>query len=646
MSKPSFESMEGREQAEAAEVYSKDYWDLVIEQLGKRKLFKLGMVVLALLYGVAIYAPFISNDRPYRFEGVDLKEFSTAARSMSPVVSSMGRIVGASDEEFEAQLRKAGMWGQPEVASQTRQGAFSEERGALKLRMDRILSYLPESAKETRDGLEQLDGLLDEAALAFETGDDELAQAKVKEGKKMARGFRKTLKPAKRGDPEAGGLNLVATAESPLWDDLAPLEVFLMAFWGFVLAWPFWNPLLNRLLGGDREAIRNWRRRKFALVMVCSAVIALAWSFAWGPGGDMNKNAKYKSGLTDGSLIAIQEGSFLLDEGNDFDIPWAWVRYGTSETHGEESFRPPTWKSAAAADGEGRWIAGLSENGEVEETVGGVKAVYVPVDVREGELGYNAAMRHLAGVDESGRDFLARMIWGGRTSLMVGILSAFLLTVIGVFFGSLAGYFGGWVDMVIMRTIEILQSIPAFYMILMTIAFIPVDAPMHIVNAIRGIDFLPNFLTEWTLSFRDWELKPIFAIVIVIALIRWTGTARLVRGEFMRLREQEFVVAARALGFSNRRTIFRHVLPNAMSPVIVSAAFAVAAGILTESAISFLGFGIKPPEASWGSLVSESKNPEHWWIQLFPGILIFITVTCYNLVGDAVRDAMDPKMKK
>jgi peptide/nickel transport system permease protein len=105
-------------------------------------------------------------------------------------------------------------------------------------------------------------------------------------------------------------------------------------------------------------------------------------------------------------------------------------------------------------------------------------------------------------------------------------------------------------------------------------------------------------------------------------------------------------VAAKALGFSNMRTIFRHVLPNAMSPVIVSAAFAVAAGILTESAISFLGFGIKPPEASWGSLVSESKSPEHWWIQLFPGILIFITVTCYNLVGDAVRDAMDPKMKK
>ena len=617
MSKPSFESMEGQEQSEAAEVYSKDYWDLVIEQLSKRKLFKLGMVVLALLYGVAIYAPFITNDRPYRFEGVDLKEFTSAAKSMSPVVSSMGRILKASDEEFEAQLRKAGTWGQPDVAPQTRGEAFTEERGAMTLRMDRIRAYLPSDAQDTRDGLMTLDGLLEEAALAFETGDAVQAQARVKEAKKLARSFRKTLKPAKRGDPEAGGLNLVATAESPLWDDLSPLEVFLMSFWAFVLAWPLWNPLLNRLLGGDREAIRIWRKRKFGLMVLGSLAVALAWSLAWGAGGNMNQNAKYKSGLTAGTLVAIQEGTALLDEGNGYDIPWAFVRYGTSETHGEESFRPPTWKAAAAADDEGRWIAGRSENGAIEEAVGGVKAIYVPVVVRVAEPDFNASTRHLAGVDESGRDFFSRMIWGGRTSLMVGILSAFLLTVIGVFFGSLAGYFGGWVDTVIMRVIEILQSIPAFYMILMTIAFIPPDV-----------------------------IKPIFAIVIVIALIRWTGTARLVRGEFMRLREQEFVVAARALGFSNMRTIFRHVLPNAMSPVIVSAAFAVAAGILTESAISFLGFGIKPPEASWGSLVSESKNPEHWWIQLFPGILIFITVTCYNLVGDAVRDAMDPKMKR
>ena len=264
---------------------------------------------------------------------------------------------------------------------------------------------------------------------------------------------------------------------------------------------------------------------------------------------------------------------------------------------------------------EGDFVSGPRAT-TADESTGGFQKQTQPVDVLQGEPDLNAWDRHLMGVDELGRDFFTRLIWGGKTSLVVGLLSAFLLTLIGVIIGSIAGYFGGWVDTVIMRLIEILQSIPAFFLILLTMAFIPVE-------------FMP----------------PIYAIVIVIALIRWTGVARLVRGEFLRLREQDFVVAAQALGFSNARTIFRHVLPNAMSPVLVSAAFSIAAGILTESAVSFLGFGIRPPDASWGSLVNESKNPSYWWIQLFPGILIFVTVTCYNLVGDAIRDAMDPKLK-
>ena len=154
------------------------------------------------------------------------------------------------------------------------------------------------------------------------------------------------------------------------------------------------------------------------------------------------------------------------------------------------------------------------------------------------------------------------------------------------------------------------------------------------------------FLILMAVAFTDPSfMDPIYMIVIVIALVRWTGVARLARGEFLKLREQEFVISARALGFSHLRTIFRHVLPNAMGPILVATAFAVAAGILTESAISFLGFGIQPPDASWGSLVNESKSAEHWWIQVFPGLMIFLTVTCYNLVGDGIRDALDPKMK-
>jgi len=138
----------------------------------------------------------------------------------------------------------------------------------------------------------------------------------------------------------------------------------------------------------------------------------------------------------------------------------------------------------------------------------------------------------------------------------------------------------------------------------------------------------------------------ILNIMLAIGIFRWTGVARLVRGEFIRLRGQDFVVASQALGVRSLRTIFRHVLPNALGPVLVAATFAVASGILTESALSFLGFGVKLPIPSWGSLLVESRNPEYWWIQIYPGLLIFITVILYNLVGEGVRDALDPRLKE
>ena len=247
-------------------------------------------------------------------------------------------------------------------------------------------------------------------------------------------------------------------------------------------------------------------------------------------------------------------------------LVWPMVPFGYDELHADEKFRPPTWTARSARDPE----TGLPLDLVGKELAGGLAPAEVAIEVRAGEPGLNAASRHPLGTDESGRDVLSRMIWGGRVSLSVGILSAALLTIIGVIIGSLAGYFGGWVDIGIMRGIEILQSIPAFFLILLALAFTDPET-----------------------------VPPMFAIVLVIAIVRWTGVARLVRGEFLRLREQEFVVASQALGFTSRRTIFRHVLPNAMSPVLVAAAFS-GPGILTESAVSFLGFGIREPDASWG----------------------------------------------
>jgi peptide/nickel transport system permease protein len=204
------------------------------------------------------------------------------------------------------------------------------------------------------------------------------------------------------------------------------------------------------------------------------------------------------------------------------------------------------------------------------------------------------------------------LVWGARISLAVGLVSTMIFVFIGTVIGSIAGYYGGRIDMLISRVIEIFQTFPVFFLILIMVAFVG-----------------PSIMN----------------IMIVIGLLSWTGVARLVRGEYIRLRQQDFVVASRALGVSSARTIFRHILPNAMGPVLVAATFGVATGILIESTLSFLGFGIKLPIPSWGSLFIESRSAEHWWIQVYPGVLIFVTVVMYNLFGEGVRDALDPRLK-
>lgn len=222
---------------------------------------------------------------------------------------------------------------------------------------------------------------------------------------------------------------------------------------------------------------------------------------------------------------------------------------------------------------------------------------------------------HPLGTDDRGRDVLSRMIWGTRISMSVGFVAEGIAIVIGVIVGALAGYYRGWVDTVALRLIEIMMCFPTFILILALIAFLP---------------------------------PSIWNIMIVLGVTGWTGVARLVRGEFLKLRESDFVTAAKATGLSNNRIIFRHVLPNALSPVFVTATFGVAGAILTESALSFLGFGVPPPAASWGELLSQSQRYVGfaWWLVTFPGAAIFITVTAFNLVGDGLRDAMDPRLRQ
>jgi peptide/nickel transport system permease protein len=221
---------------------------------------------------------------------------------------------------------------------------------------------------------------------------------------------------------------------------------------------------------------------------------------------------------------------------------------------------------------------------------------------------------HPLGTDEEGRDVLARMIFGTRISLSVGLISVFLYVSIGVLLGALAGYFGGWVDMAISRAIEVMICFPTFFLILAVLAFIG-----------------PSLVN----------------IMAVIGLTSWPGIARLVRGEFLKLRGQDFVTAGRVVGAGPSRIIFRHILPNSLAPVLVSATFGIASSILIESSLSFLGFGVQPPTPSWGEILSQSRDfmDIAWWLALFPGLAIFISITAYNLVGEGLRDAIDPRMK-
>ncbi len=218
------------------------------------------------------------------------------------------------------------------------------------------------------------------------------------------------------------------------------------------------------------------------------------------------------------------------------------------------------------------------------------------------------------GTDDLGRDVLARILYGARISLLVGFVAVGIATFIGILLGALAGFYGRWIDSLIMRFVDIMLCFPSFFLILAVIAF----------------------------------LEPsIWNIMIIIGLTSWMGVARLVRAEFLSLRERDFVVAARAIGARDTRIIFRHILPNAISPVLVSATLGIAGAILTESALSFLGIGVQPPTPSWGNMLIAGKQTlgTAWWLSVFPGLAILFTVLGYNLLGEGIRDAMDPRIK-
>lgn len=237
------------------------------------------------------------------------------------------------------------------------------------------------------------------------------------------------------------------------------------------------------------------------------------------------------------------------------------------------------------------------------------------IDLSPEERLQHPSGKHLFGTDSLGRDTFSRMVYGSRISLSVGFIAVFISLVIGIFLGGLSGYYGRWVDNVIMRLVEIMYCFPTFFLIMMVITFLG-----------------PNIVN----------------VMIVIGITSWAGLCRLVRAEFLTLRERDFVQAARVQGVSDMRVIFRHILPNAMAPVYVSATLSVGAAILVESALSFLGLGVQVPTPSWGNILSTGKNyiDYAWWLTLFPGLAILVTVLSFNLIGESLREMLDPRLKE
>ena len=222
---------------------------------------------------------------------------------------------------------------------------------------------------------------------------------------------------------------------------------------------------------------------------------------------------------------------------------------------------------------------------------------------------------HLLGTDQIGRDVLSRILYASRVSLAVGFVSVGIATAIGVLLGVASGYHGGIADAMIMRLVDLMLVFPRFFLLLAVLAF----------------------------------LQPsIWTIMAVIGLTGWMGVARLVRAEFLSLKEREFVVWSQSIGASAFRIIWRHILPNALAPVLVAMTLGIPAAILTESGLSFLGLGVQPPYATWGNILNDGKDSIEiaWWLSVYPGLAILITVLSYNLLGEGIRDALDPRLRQ
>jgi peptide/nickel transport system permease protein len=290
------------------------------------------------------------------------------------------------------------------------------------------------------------------------------------------------------------------------------------------------------------------------------------------------------------------------------DKPY-YLRYG-----GNTYF--PILRSYMVAAGVGHWPPELL-NVDFKK-LDGAQAFFPPVPYRPTNINLLEPLeppsgKHWLGTDKLGRDVMAGMIHGSRISLSIGFVAVGIAVIIGLVLGAIAGYFAGWVDLVISRLFEIMLSIPTFFLLITVAALLP---------------------------------PSIFLTMAIIGATSWVGIARFTRNEFLRIRNQDYVTSAIALGVTDRNVMFKHILPNALAPVIVSVVLGIAGAILVESSLSFLGIGVPAELVTWGSILQEASTTTFaWWLAVFPGFAIFITVLAYYLVGEGLREVLDPRLR-
>jgi peptide/nickel transport system permease protein len=410
-------------------------------------------------------------------------------------------------------------------------------------------------------------------------------------------------------DPESGipdAMGAVATARPPEPPEAAappPPEA------------PAWAVALSVVLPGAGHLATGWLVRGVAFLLSWGALLGvlwLGWETVFGPPAALDEWVAVLSlvgalllvwGLALRHLLAVRSHAAAVAEGTAAD-----GRAGDSQ-----------WAIAARHFRRN----GLAMAGLVVVVLLYLVAVLAPLiapfdPIAQGNLVRDAYMapgaEHWLGTDQFARDMMSRIIYGARISLAIGLIAVVIAIVLGSLLGAVAGYLGGKLDAALMRFTDMVMAFPRLVLLIMIIAL-----------------FDPS----------------ITLIILVLGLTQWPGTARLVRGEVLSLREQEYIQAARALGFGRSRIILRHLIPNVLAPVIVAATLGIGNTIVLEAGLSFLGLGVQPPTPSWGTLVADGRQNliGAWWVATFPGLAIVVTVLAFNLVGDGLRDALDPRLR-